>query len=250
VVKFDRGANYITAEAIVRVLSKKLSVIRSGEHEATLATATQKEIAEARLGLLHAQIEPHFLYNTLGSAKYLIRTDPARAESMLDNLILYLRNSLPRADEPSPRLGDEISRARAYLDIMQIRMGERLRFHIDVPDDLSHYAVPTMMLQTLVDNAIKHGLEPKPGGGSIWLIAKIEHENVEPLLALTVADDGLGFNSVHSGTGIGHSNIRERLKLQYKERAEFTVAANFPSGVAATIRVPASSASPLETENS
>jgi signal transduction histidine kinase len=234
VFRFDRGGNYITAEAIVRILSKKVSAIRSGEREATLATATQKELAEAKLGLLHAQVEPHFLYNTLGSAKYLIRSDPARAESMLDNLILYLRNSLPRMDESSSTLGDELARARAYLDIMQIRMGERLRFQINVPEHLTQSPFPTMMLQTLVENAIKHGLEPKPGGGSIWLIAKDE----AGMLIVTVADDGLGMNNMHSGTGIGHSNIRERLKLLYNGKGELLLTTNFPSGLAATIRIP------------
>jgi hypothetical protein len=237
-LRFDRGSNYITAENIVRNLSKKLSAIRSGEREATIATATQKELAEARLGLLYAQIEPHFLYNTLGSAKYLIHSNPSGAEGILDNLILYLRNSLPRLQDAASSLGDEVARARAYLDIMQIRMGGRLMFHIQVPEALLRFSFPTMMLQTLVENAIKHGLEPKQDGGAVWLMAKEEVVDHRPMLAVTVADNGLGMNSLNTGTGIGHRNIRERLKLLYAEQGELLLAANFPSGVAATIRIP------------
>jgi Histidine kinase len=237
-LRFDRGSNYITAENIVRNLSRKLSAIRSGEQEATIATATQKELAEARLGLLHAQIEPHFLYNTLGSAKYLIRINPSGAEGILDNLILYLRNSLPRLEDAASSLGDEVARARAYLDIMQIRMGGRLMFHIQVPETLLQLSFPTMMLQTLVENAIKHGLEPKQDGGAVWLMAKEEVVDHRPMLAVTVADNGLGMNGLNTGTGIGHRNIRERLKLLYSEQGELLLAANFPSGVAATIRIP------------
>ena len=113
-------------------------------------------------------------------------------------------------------------------------MGPRLALQIEVPDTLKSIAFPAMMLQTLVENAIKHGLEPKSGGGTVWIIAR----QVDDALAVTVADDGQGFNVQSSGTGIGLKNVRERLRLAYGNAASFNIVANFPTGVAATINVP------------
>jgi hypothetical protein len=232
----DHGTNLENAEAISRAVSRRIAQARRGEQSAAKATETEKELAVAKLRLLHAQVEPHFLYNTLGSAKYLVRSDPARAERIIDNLILYLRHSLPRIDDALSTLGDELERARAYLDIMQIRMGARLATEVSVPEALKSVPFPTMMLQTLVENAIKHGLEPRTGGGTVWILAKAG----EGTVAVTVADDGQGFGaSSTSGTGIGLHNVRERLRLAYGADASLSVVANFPSGVAATITLPA-----------
>ncbi|MGZ8294330.1 MAG: sensor histidine kinase [Telluria sp.] len=189
----------------------------------------------AKLSLLHAQVEPHFLYNTLASAQILTRTDAARADQMLGNLITYLRHSLPRTEDTPSTLGEELTRARAYLDILKIRMGPSLNLSIDIPEHLLQTPFPTMMLQTLVENAIKHGLEPKPGGGTVWILAR----EVEQGVAVTVADDGRGFSAEGGGTGIGLRNVRERLHLAYGSAASFAIVANFPNGVAATITVPA-----------
>ncbi|MEG2902787.1 MAG: histidine kinase, partial [Massilia sp.] len=178
--------------------------------------------------------EPHFLYNTLASAQVLTRTDPARADAMLGNLIQYLRHSLPRTEDAPSTLGEELERARAYLDILAIRMGPRLALQVDVPDELRRLVFPPMMLQTLVENAIKHGLEPKPGGGTVWILARA----IDNAAAVTVADDGRGFSLETAGTGIGLRNVRERLRLGYGSMASFAIVANFPSGVAATITVP------------
>ena len=144
----------------------------------------------AKLSLLHAQVEPHFLYNTLASAQYLTRSDPAKADQMLGHLITYLRNSLPRTEEALSTLGEELERARAYLEILKIRMGERLQLQIQVPDSLKAVPMPPMMLQTLVENALKHGLEPVTGGGTVWILARESDAKV----AITVADDGRGFS--------------------------------------------------------
>ena len=182
-------------------------------------------------------MEPHFLYNTLGSAKYLIASEPAKAETMLDNLILYLRHSLPRAADAPSTLGEEIARTRAYLDILKIRMEDRLQIAIELPDELAGVPFPSMMLQTLAENAIKHGLEPKTGGGRIWITARREPDGGH--VAVTVADDGIGFGGDTAGTGIGLKNLRERLHLAYGNAARFSIAANFPDGVAATVSVPA-----------
>ena len=232
----DEGTNLQNAETVTRAISQRIAEFRRGEQASNTETVVEKELAVAKLSLLHAQVEPHFLYNTLGSAKYLIASDPVKAEAMLDNLILYLRHSLPRdADAPST-LGDEIVRTRAYLDILKIRMDERLQVSIDLPDELAAVPFPTMMLQTLAENAINHGLEPKTGGGRIWITARKDIDGDS--ITVTVADDGIGFGGDTSGTGIGLKNIRERLKLAYGSAANFTIIANFPEGVAASINVP------------
>ena len=243
----DDGTNLENAEAITRAISRRIAERRRNEQATAKETVTEKELAVAKLGLLHAQVEPHFLYNTLGSAKYLIKSDPAGAEAMLDNLILYLRHSLPRTEDSLSTLGEELERATAYLDILQIRMGARLKANVEVPDALKSIPFPTMMLQTLVENSIKHGLEPKSGGGTIWILARSVEDGQSNDVAVTVADDGRGLSNENSGTGIGLKNIRERLKLAYGPSASFTTVANFPTGVAATITVPL--AGPKETNH-
>jgi signal transduction histidine kinase len=230
----DGGANVENADAIGRAVTRRVAERRRNEQAAAAQSATEKELTVAKLSLLHAQVEPHFLYNTLASAQLLTRSDPARADEMLGNLIAYLRNSLPRTDDALSTLGKELERARAYLDILAIRMGPRLRLQVEVAPQLQAAPFPAMMLQTLVENAIKHGLEAKAGGGTVWIIARV-HEGV---LALTVADDGRGFSAEGGGTGIGLRNVRERLRLAYGSGAGFTIVANYPSGVAATISIP------------
>ncbi len=230
----DHGTNLENAEAIARAITRRVAERRRGEAAKVRQTATEKELTVAKLNLLHAQVEPHFLYNTLASAQVLTRSDPARADEMLGNLIQYLRHSLPRTEDAPSSIGEELERAQAYLDILKIRMGPRLQLQVDIPDALRGVLFPTMMLQTLVENAIKHGLEPKPGGGTVWILAR----PVDTAVAVTVADDGRGFTAEGGGTGVGLRNVRERLRLAYGSAASFSIVANFPSGVAATITVP------------
>ncbi len=239
----DYGTNLENAEALSRAIARRVAEQRRGEKAAARQSATEKELTVAKLSLLHAQVEPHFLYNTLASAQLLTRSDPARADTMLGNLITYLRHSLPRTGDALSTLDVELERARAYLDILAIRMGARLRFQVDVPASLRPVAFPPMMLQTLVENAIKHGLEPQSGGGTVWILAREVQAGGESALAVTVADDGRGFDggmprAAQDGGGIGLANVRERLQLAYGERAHFRIVANFPHGVAATITVP------------
>jgi sensor histidine kinase YesM len=223
-------------EAIGRAITRRVAELRQNEEARTRETAAEKELTVAKLSLLHAQVEPHFLYNTLASAQVLTRSDAAGAERMLGHLISYLRRSLPRAEDSPSTLGEEVERARAYLEILKIRMGERLGLQIQVPESLARVPMPPMMLQTLVENAIKHGLEPLPSGGTVWILAR---ENAGEV-AVTVADDGRGFSEDGGGTGIGLKNVRERLRLAYGDRAKFAIVENFPRGVAATITLPAS----------
>ena len=242
--RVDDGSNLVNADAVTRALARRVAERRRREQQAAAQTATDKELAQAKLNLLHAQVEPHFLYNTLASAQALTRTEPAQADRMLGHLIQYLRHSLPSAEETLSTLGEELERARAYLEILKIRMGARLELKIEVPDALRAVRLPPMMLQTLVENAIKHGLEPKPGGGTVWIFARRDDGSV----AITVADDGQGFGPTGGGTGIGLKNVRERLQLVYGPRASLAVVANVPDGVAATITVPAQQAATNPTE--
>jgi signal transduction histidine kinase len=230
----DHGTNLENAEAITRAITRRIAERRKGEVATVRETATEKELAVAKLGLLHAQVEPHFLYNTLASAQVLTRSDPARAEQMLGHLIAYLRKSLPRTEESMSTLGEELERARAYLEILRIRMGERLKVQLQVPDALKSVPMPPMMLQTLVENSVKHGLEPEVAGGTVWIIAR----EVDGKVAVTVADDGRGFSTEGGGTAIGLNNVRERLRLAFGDAASFAIMSNFPKGVAATITLP------------
>ena len=234
----DDGTNLENIQAIARAISRRVAEKRKEEEAQVRETATEKELTVAKLSLLHAQVEPHFLYNTLASAQVLTRSDPVKADQMLGNLINYLRRSLPRAEDSLSTLGDELERAQAYLEILKIRMGGRLAVQIQVPESLKGVPMPPMMLQTVVENAIKHGLEPVVGGGNIWILAR----EVDGMVAVTVADDGRGFSNQGGGTGIGLRNVRERLRLAYGDRASFAIVANFPKGVAATITLPAPSA--------
>ena len=238
----DDGTNYENAEAIVRAITRRIGERRRGEQASAAHAATQKELTEARLHLLHAQVEPHFLYNTLASAQLLTTSDPTRAEAMLGHLIQYLRRSLPTAGDDLSTLGEELERALAYLEILRIRMGDRLVVQVDIPESLRATPMPAMMLQTLVENAIKHGLEPRTGGGTLWIRARRDDGSV----AVTVADDGDGFTGKTAGTGIGLKNVRERLRLRYGGEANLSVVANFPAGVAATISLPARPAHTIE----
>jgi hypothetical protein len=197
----------------------------------------QRQLSEARMAAMQAQVEPHFLFNTLASVEHLIETDPPRASAMQRTLIQYLRAVIPQMRDANltTSLGREVDMVTSYLDLLKMRMEERLTVDLQVPDGLRSAAFPPMMLQSMVENAIKHGLECKPEGGHLAVKAEI----ADSKLRVTVADDGVGFGVVPSkGTGLGLSNIRERLKLLHGEAGQLHIAANIPSGVIATIEVP------------
>jgi signal transduction histidine kinase len=236
----DEGSNYDNAEALARAISRRVAERRAGERSAVIQTESERALAVAKLSLLHAQVEPHFLYNTLANAQVLTRVDPVRAEIMLGHLVHYLRHSLPGTTSALSTLGVELERAIAYLEILKIRMGSRLDYQVSIPDALRSQALPPMILQTLVENAIKHGLEPKATGGTVWINAR---ESGGKLL-VTVADDGVGLGAPSGGTGIGIGNSKERLKLLYGDRAGLSLEPNFPSGVAATLALPGPGAEP------
>jgi LytS/YehU family sensor histidine kinase len=228
----------IVTGIIVKVVlgSKQKAEVRAQAASATAAEeGLKRQLAEAQLKMMQAQVEPHFLFNTLASVDYLIETDPARASTMQKNLIQYLRAALPQMREGSTTLGKEMVLCRAYLEILKVRMEDRLRFAVNVPQGLSSARFPPMMLQSLVENAIKHGLEPKPEGGSLTLSADISHGR----LRVTVADTGLGFGAAGTaGGGVGLDNVRERLAALYGGEASLRIEGNTPTGTIVTIEVP------------
>jgi sensor histidine kinase YesM len=198
-----------------------------------------KQAAEAQLRLLQAQIEPHFLLNTLANVRSLVKRDSVKAIETIDHLSDYLHVALPRMRQNNSTLGREALLSESYLAIMKIRMGPRLEFQFAIPHELENAPFPPMLLQTLVENSIKHGLEPCSEGGRIDVTANAINENNVDLIRVTVADTGIGFGKADtSGTGIGLVNIRERLASLFLVGAGLEVSANSPRGVIATITIP------------
>jgi len=194
----------------------------------------ERQAAEARFRQLAAQIEPHFLFNTLANLRALIETDPPRAVAMLDHLDGYLRASLAASRTARVPLAEECALLRSYLEIVAVRMGPRLAWRIDIPGDLAGVSVPPMLLQPLVENAVKHGLEPNPSGGEVTVSARRDGT----ALVVEVADTGLGLGGATEGTGFGVASVRERLAAAYGEAASFTLEPGVRAGVRATMRLP------------
>ncbi|MEO8848773.1 MAG: histidine kinase [Casimicrobiaceae bacterium] len=217
------------ADAITALVQPLVAQSREKQERAQL----ERRMLQTRLSVLRAQIEPHFLYNTLANVQYLLRNDPPAAARMVGALIDYLRHALPKMRDATSTLGDETALVRAYLDILCIRMGKRLATVIDVPPALSLHPFPPMLLLSLAENAIKHGLEPKPGGGTITITATSGARK----LRVRVADDGAGFAG-DAGNGIGLCNARETLMSLYGAAGTLTVEPADAGGVVATIDIP------------
>jgi len=201
------------------------------------AAAAERETVLAQMKALEAQVEPHFLYNTLAHVASLIGDDPPAARAMLDRLIALLRDTA-RAGAVPATLGNQANHVRAWLEILTMRMGARLAWSVDVPDELREAAVPPALLQPLVENAIKHGLEPSVDGGRVDVGARREGG----VLVLTVADTGAGFGRtdapIGGSTGLGLASLRARLAALYGNAASLAVAEREPSGVSVTVRLP------------
>jgi len=195
--------------------------------------SSEKQALEANLRLLQAQIEPHFLFNTLSNVLSLIDSNPASGKSMLVDLIHYLRTSLSRTLPVTTTLDQEMNIIKTYLNIQKIRMGERLRFTIDLPNALQEHPFPPMLLQPLVENAVKHGLEPAIEGGEITI--KVMEE--DDLIRIKVQDTGNGFSS-YDTAGVGITNVKERIRLLYGDKGRLMLEVNDPHGVKAIIEVP------------
>jgi LytS/YehU family sensor histidine kinase len=209
---------------------KKIAQIMAREKIRTLST--EKQLAEAKLRLLQAQIEPHFLFNTLANVVSLIEPAPAKAQLMLENFIHYLRGSLAASRATNGTFEQERKLLNHYLDLIKIRMGDRLEFSVDIEPAVLQEPLAPMLLQPVVENAIRHGLEPKIEGGFVTLKAKRLNDDIH----VTVEDNGLGFKPSESA-GIGLDNLRERLAVLYDNKATLTIAERSP-GTLVTITFP------------
>jgi len=209
---------------------------KEAAQEKARAESVARQAMQAQLQLLQAQIEPHMLFNTLANLQGLISFDPDRAQLLLDQLIQYLRATLGSSRAEATTLEQEFSLMQAYLGLMAIRMGARLAYTLDLPDDLRRARLPPMLLQPLVENAIQHGLEPKIEGGHIRVQASVDGSQ----LTLTVVDDGLGLDhpGQTKGTQLGVTNIRERLQVMHGDSASLSLAANDAGGVSARLILP------------
>ena len=219
-----------------------IAALRNREYRALAAhlaaerrqSELSRQLAESKLRMLQLQIEPHFLFNTLGSAQQLAERGAPDAARLIANLIRFLRAAAPAMRDETTTLAQERSLIEAYLGIMRTRLGQRLSYAVAIPAELDDEAVPPGMLITLVENAVKHGIEPCPIGGRIDVDAARDASS----LVLTVADTGRGLDASAPGQGIGLANVRERLELLYGNAASLELLANEPRGFVARILLP------------
>jgi signal transduction histidine kinase len=219
------------------VLGLPLWMARTRAHAQQLADLRHAALA-AELKALQAQVEPHFLYNTLANTRYLARHQPPRAVEMLEHLIAYLHSALPDMRSQASTLGREFELAGHYLALMAIRFGERLQYRLDCPPALEAAAMPPLLLMTLVENAVRHGVEPKPGRVDITVTAGREGE----ALTIVVADDGAGVREATLGSGVGLRNLRQRLQALYGTRAGFVLRRTDAGVTEAVLTLPAPAA--------
>lgn len=209
-------------------------VVYEVQQRKLIKSESEKREIEAHLKLLQAQIEPHFLFNTLANVSSLIDGDPLLAKKLLEHLNDWLRVALVRARSDSATLGDELDMLENYLRILKIRFGERLRWSIDVPEEARRSLFPPMLLQPLLENAVRHGIEPKLGGGEISIRASFENTS----LHLIVSDSGMGLAGATSANGAGLSNVRARLAALFGETGSLTLTGNTGGGASATLTLP------------
>lgn len=206
--------------------------------EAAARLLAQKLAVEAELRLLRAQLDPHMLFNTLANLRSLVDEDPREAQQMIDRLITFLRATLAGSRAETSTLQAEFEQLQAYLEIMALRLGRRLRYQLELPAELQQAAVPPMLLQPLVENALKHGVEPKVGGATVTVSAERDADG----LLLVVADTGIGLPdepAAGSGSSYGLAHVRGRLQALYGAAASLRLQAQQPCGTRAIVRIPA-----------
>lgn len=237
------GVGLLVAARAMRRAAVQAAARAEAERDVALSRAElaerERELARAELQLLRAQVEPHFLWNTLANVEYLIRSNPPQAQQMLSQLISYLRATVATGARQQSTLGSEFDSVQAYLGLMQFRMGQRLQFEMDLPEAWRELAFPPLILQTLVENAIKHGLEPKQGQ-ALLRIAVSAPADAPERLQVEVQDNGVGLqpNPRTRGTQLGLRNVRERLQALYGMSAKLSIAGVDTGGVCARIDWP------------
>lgn len=229
------AAAKIVVKKVAQADAKVRTAVDAAERE-----AMERQLVQARLQVLQAQVEPHFLFNTLSAVDYLIETEPPRASRMQKALITYLRGALPQMRQESSTLGRELRLIKSYLELIKMRIEDRLEVEIAVSEGLESAEFPPMMLQSLVENAVKHGIEPKPEGGKVRVSAGIHNAQ----LWVEVSDTGVGvpdgdlLDGPTSGTGIGLQNIRERLAVLYPGKSRIMLKSDPATGTVVRISVP------------
>ena len=227
------------AKVVVKKVAQADAKVRTAMDTAE-REAMERQLVQARLQVLQAQVEPHFLFNTLAAVDYLIETEPPRASRMQKALITYLRGALPQMRQESSTLGREMRLIGSYLELIKMRIEDRLEVEIAVPEGLESAEFPPMMLQSLVENAIKHGIEPKADGGKVRVAAGVQNAQ----LWVEVSDTGVGvpdgelLDGPTSGTGIGLQNIRERLAVLYRGKSRLTLRSGPTIGTMVRISIP------------
>lgn len=220
--------------SITFVLIERIGMLNEKVRERQLKVTEQdKRALEVQLKLLQAQIEPHFLFNTLANVSSLIDSNPAQAKKLLERLNDWLRVALARARCDRATLGNELDMLENYLQIMKIRFGDRLHWRIELAEEIRNFPFPPMLLQPLVENALRHGIEPKLGGGEIVIHAEMENA----MLRISVSDSGAGLNG-KSASGAGLDNVRARLKALFGEAGRLTLNSNIEGGAIATLGIP------------
>ncbi|MES1199081.1 MAG: histidine kinase [Pseudomonadota bacterium] len=222
--------------AVFYYLTERRRIARYAAQRDLSRLRAERDAADLRLAVLQAQVEPHFLFNTLASVRSLIATEPERAAQTVDALADYLRATLPRlrgAGLEDATLGNQVEISARYLDLMNVRMAGRVQVVIDLSDEARETPFPPLILLTLVENAIKHGVEPKPGPVTIAIRARVADDRLE----VSVEDDGAGLRPgiVYGG---GLSNVRAQLRTRFEDHAALTVEARPEGGTRATIRIP------------
>ena len=195
----------------------------------------ERRALDTRMRLLQAQVEPHFLFNTLANVRELVDSGSPQASTVLDSLIAYLRAAVPRLHESATTLGQEFELVRAYLEVMHMRMPDRLQFTLDADEDALAQHCPPMTLLTLVENAVRHGIDPSEEGGRIEVSVRVRDGRCRA----QVIDTGVGMQQAGGGLGTGLSNLRERLSLAFAGDARLSLAALEPHGLCAELDFPA-----------
>jgi Histidine kinase len=195
----------------------------------------ERRALDARLHLLQAQVTPHFLFNTLANIQALVDARSPRASEVVRSLVAYLRAAMPLLHEPVAGLGREVQLVRAYLDLMHMRMPDRLEYRLNVDESALALPCPPSTLLTLVENAVRHGIDPSEEGGFIDIEVTVRHDRC----LLRVSDSGVGLGTASHGSGTGLTSLRERLRLMFGDDAVLRISAREPCGVCAEVELPA-----------
>jgi sensor histidine kinase YesM len=198
-------------------------------------SALERQNQFARLRLLQAQVQPHFLFNTLANVRELVESKSDKAPAVLNSLIAYLRAAVPKLNETTTSVAQELALVRAYLEVMHMRIPDRLAFTVEATDESLDLICPPMMLMTLVENAVRHGIDQSTSGGTVAVRVCVQSDTC----LAQVTDSGVGLGKTRNGLGTGLSTLRQRLKLMFGDDAELSMAAVDPLGTKATVRFPA-----------